>query len=124
MAGFAEGRLNGDYGEQLLALAQRLESDHLAQLVIDNVDCEPNRAHCKTWIRIGKKYDKIDIGGSGKLMVVRATGEIFGIKGYGVIHKGHPYGTLDTIGKWYWGRYYPARLSAQPVENVVPVKST
>jgi len=114
MAGFAEKRdfvsiAEQEYADKLLALAQKLEADQLAQLVLDNVDCEPNRVNHTTWIKFGKKYDKIDVGGSGKLMVVKATGEVFGIKGYGVIHKGHAYGTLDTIDQWYWGHYYPQK---------------
>lgn len=38
-------------------------------------------------------------------MIVNSTGEIYGIKGYGVIHKGHYYGTLDTMNEWNWGTY-------------------
>jgi hypothetical protein len=38
-------------------------------------------------------------------MVVNATGEIFGIKAYGVIHRGHRYGTLDTLDSYDWGGY-------------------
>jgi hypothetical protein len=52
----------------------------------------------------GKKYTKIDVGRSGKYMVT-SEGEIFGIKAYGVIHKGHQYGTLDTVDAYYWGDY-------------------
>jgi hypothetical protein len=56
----------------------------------------------------GRKYTKIDVGPegnrSGRYMVDEA-GNIYGIKGYGVVHKGHRYGTLDTIHKWYWGGY-------------------
>lgn len=35
----------------------------------------------------GRKYDKINIGGSGAWMIERATGEIYNIKGYGVPDK-------------------------------------
>jgi hypothetical protein len=56
-------------------------------------------------VHIGKKYARVDVGRSGKYMVDLATGEIFGIKAYGVIHKGHRYGTLDTLDDWFWGRY-------------------
>ena len=52
-----------------------------------------------------KKYTYIDIGGSGKYMVVNETGEIYGIKAYGVINKGHFFGTLDNINDYYWGDY-------------------
>ena len=57
----------------------------------------------------GKKYTKIDVGSSGKYMVVNETGEIFGVKAYGVIHKGHRYGTLDTMNEFYWGDYTAIR---------------
>lgn len=62
-----------------------------------------------TKIKVGKKYTKVDVGHSGKFMVVNDTGEIFGIKGYGVInkHRLHTYGTLDTINDWFWGDYKP-----------------
>lgn len=56
----------------------------------------------------GRKYTKIDVcypQQSGRYMVVNETGEIFGIKAYGVINKGHRFGTLDTIDKYYWGGY-------------------
>lgn len=62
-------------------------------------------SYAKTRIIPGKKYTKVDVGNSGKYMVDNATGEIFGIKGYGVIHKGHRYGTLDTIHEYFWGEY-------------------
>ncbi len=61
----------------------------------------------------GKKYVKVDRVNygqqSGAFMIVPETGEIFGIKGYGVIHRGHAYGTLDTVDDWYWGDYYPEK---------------
>lgn len=87
-----------------MALAEKLHAR--------NVACEANIDNARTWIKIGVKYDKVDVGGSGKLMVERSTGKIYGIKGYGKIHKGHYYGTLDEIDQWYWGHYYP-----EPVEK-------
>jgi hypothetical protein len=63
----------------------------------------------------GPKYTKVDIGPehnmSGKYMIENATGIIYGIKGYGKVHKGHTYGTLDTVGEWYWGGYVGERQS-------------
>jgi hypothetical protein len=53
----------------------------------------------------------VDVGRSGKYMVTE-DGEIFGIKGYGVIHRGHQYGTLDTIDEWFWGDYTAYRKEA------------
>ena len=63
-------------------------------------------------IKPGQTYTKVDVGDSGKYMVVNATGEIFGIKGYGVIHRGHAYGTLATIKEWDWGGYVAQRRTS------------
>jgi hypothetical protein len=72
-------------------------------------------------VRPGPKYTKINRGprwGQGRtehnmpgfLMIDNATGEIYGIKGYGVVHKGHRYGTLATAHEWYWGEYGPRKI--------------
>jgi len=57
----------------------------------------------------GPVYTKVDIGPahnmSGKYMIENSTGIIYGIKGYGRVHKGHRYGTLATVNDWYWGGY-------------------
>ncbi len=67
-------------------------------------------------VKLGPKYTRIDRGPehnmSGFLMIENATGEIFGIKAYGKVHKGHRYGTLDTIDQWYWGEYGPRRYQS------------
>ena len=44
----------------------------------------------------GRKYTRVDVGMSGRFMVENDTGAIYGIKAYGVIHRGHYYGTLDA----------------------------
>ncbi len=62
-------------------------------------------------IKPGKKYTKVDVGPSGKFMIVIETGEIFGIKAYGVIHRGKRYGTLETVNEWYWGGYSPRKCN-------------
>ena len=54
---------------------------------------------------MGKKFARVDIGNSGRYMVDLETGEIFGVKAYGVVHKGHLFGTLDTIEDWDWTGY-------------------
>jgi len=56
-------------------------------------------------VKMGRKYCNVDVGTSGKYMVELATSKIYGIKGYGVIHRGHYYGTLDTIGELDWSGY-------------------
>lgn len=90
---------------KLQMLAERIEKESLERLISNNLDCEANRVQCKTHTHEGQKYTRVDIGSSGRYMVVNATGEIFGIKAYGVIHKGHYYGTLETIDDYYWGEY-------------------
>jgi len=73
-------------------------------------------------IRPGPKYTKIDRGPrwgpgrydhnmSGFLMIENDTGMIFGIKGYGQVHKGRYYGTLATADQWFWGNYGPEKLT-------------
>ena len=39
--------------------------------------------------------DVLDVGNSGKYMIENETEKIYGIKAYGVIHRGHFFGTLD-----------------------------
>ena len=63
-------------------------------------------AACRAWVETGKKYTKVNVGDSAKYMVEDATGIIYGVKGYGVVHKGHAYGTLDTVHEWNWGGYH------------------
>ncbi len=53
----------------------------------------------------GRKFTKIDVGRAGRYMIDNETGIIYGIKAYGVIHRGHRYGTLDTVDEWNWSRY-------------------
>lgn len=64
----------------------------------------------KVNVKEGEKYIKIDVGHSGKYMIEKSTGNIYGIKGYGVIHRGHQYGTLDTVNEYYWGDYVARKL--------------
>lgn len=64
-------------------------------------------------VTVGPKYTRVDFGDSGKYMVVNATGGIFGIKSYGVIHRGHAFGTLATVAEWDWSGYAPVRRAAE-----------
>lgn len=79
-----------------------------AQWILDQGH-NPENHNTEVRVVRGRKYTKVDIGSSGKYMVVNDTGEIFGIKAYGVIHRGHAYGTLDTIGEWDWRGYSAVR---------------
>lgn len=94
--------------ERLAEFAATVERQQIERLYGDNLACETNVKGARVSIKAGAKYTKVDVGSSGKFMV-DAAGNIFGIKAYGVIHKGHQYGTLDTINEWYWGLYAPVR---------------
>ena len=91
--------------EKLEAFAILWMNDHIDYLRRAELDCSANIQNGKTSIKPGSKYTKVDIGTSGRYMVENETGIIYGIKGYGQIHKGHSYGTLDTINEYYWGNY-------------------
>ncbi len=92
--------------EQFAALVQ---AEHEARHTASGTRPEFVKEWSKTTIRPGKKFTKVDVGTSGKYMVENETGNIFGIKGYGVVHRGHWYGTLDTISEYNWGDFYPER---------------
>lgn len=94
--------------EEIKPFAELLECDQLADDAEKGLTYEGWEKHCAVTVKIGGKYARVDVGDSGKYMVVLETGEIFGIKGYGVIHRGHAYGTLETIHEWDW-RGYNAR---------------
>ncbi len=94
---------------KLATFAYRVQQEQILRLHAEDMACAANVGNAITSIKPGKKYTKVDIGGSGRYMVVNETGEIFGVKAYGVIHRGHPYGTLDTIDDWDWGGYYPRK---------------
>ena len=98
---------------KIAQLALLLQEETRARLARQYSQAQADRESAE--IRPGKVYTKIDIGGSGKLMVEHATGIVYGIKAYGKVHKGHAYGTLDTTSDWYWGEYYPRpRTDADP----------
>ena len=96
--------------EKIAALAAVIENQTLERLKAQGFSYPGFENSAKTMIIPGRKYTKIDIGTinrSGKLMIERETERIYGIKGYGQVHKGHYYGTLDTVDSFYWGDYYP-----------------
>ena len=84
--------------------AELLEREQIERLQRNNLACDANIQNARTSIKEGKKYTKVDVGSSGKYMIDK-DGNIFGIKAYGVIHRGHHYGTLDTINDYHWGEY-------------------
>lgn len=96
---------------KIIELAKLIEDQTIERLKADGMSCSANIINSRTKVKEGKKYTKIDIGGSGKYMIDQ-EGNIFGIKAYGVIHKGHQFGTLDTIKDWYWGNYTAYKLQS------------
>ena len=95
--------------EKLQKLVDLVTKDQLRHHVEVGLTYEGHKKDATARMCPGKKYVKIDVGTSGKLMIDIATEEIFGIKAYGVIHRGHKYGTLDTIDEWDWSDYYPRK---------------
>ena len=98
----------------LWAFGALVQEQQLAELVRQYGETNKNsgtptrRVHMQAWpVKIveGRKYYNVDVGSSGKYMVTKDTGDIYGIKGYGVIHTGHHFGTLATVGAWQWGGY-------------------
>ena len=98
-----------NFDAKLEQLRVTIEQQQRAGLEAQGYDPANHRHDCR--IKFGRKYVNIDVGDSGKYMVDIATGEIFGIKAYGVIHRGHRYGTLDTVHDWFWGEYTATRKS-------------
>ena len=94
---------------KLTIFARRVERQTIEKLHADDLACDANVRNARVTVKPGKKYAKVDIGSSGRYMVEVSTGNIFGIKAYGQIHKGHFYGTLDTIDDYFWGEYYPIK---------------
>ena len=91
--------------KKLKALAELIKKEQLERLEKSKLNCQANiNIYSQVNIKEGKKYTKIDVGHSGKYMI-DIEGNIFGIKGYGIINKKHHYGTLDTINDYYWGEY-------------------
>ena len=66
----------------------------------------PNQDPPKVTIKHGRVHIKIDLDRSGFLMVEKSTGFIYGIKAYGQIHRGHQYGSLETINDFFFKAYF------------------
>ena len=99
-----------DLETKLEALRSLVEAHTLRGLLDQGYNPDHQRYECR--IKMGRKYANIDVGGSGKYMVELATGTIYGIKAYGVIHRGYCFGTLDAIGEWDWSGYRAVRKQA------------
>lgn len=90
------------------AFAAAVEANEIASLYSRDCACEANLNNAKTKIKVRRLYTLVDVGSSGRYMVENATGLVYGIKAYGVIHRGHFHGTLEEA---------TARM-VQSVENI------
>jgi hypothetical protein len=95
--------------EKVRTFADLLEEQQLEQLKMDYPEgYEVLLNSHKVNVKYGEKYIRVDVGGSGKYMV-DGDGNIYGIKGYGVINKKKQYGTLDTSNNFWWGKFRATR---------------
>ena len=86
--------------------ARHIEKQEKIQLMKHKLDCQANWKNAETHIHYGKRWTRVDVGSSGRYMI-DTNGTIYGIKAYGVPHKGKGYGTLDNpvnLGN-EWGRF-------------------
>lgn len=88
------------------AFAKKVEEDSIERLKRMGISYEGFEKSVATRIRPGRKYVKVDVGDSGRYMIEIETGEVYGIKAYGVIHRGHYYGKVQEFEGWNWGGYY------------------
>jgi hypothetical protein len=98
--------------DKIAAFAKLVEEQQIQYLIGMGYKADSNFRNAKTQVLPGKKFAKVNIGDSGRYMVEMSTGNIFGTKGYGQVHRGHFYGTVDTINEYFWGEYYPERLAS------------
>ncbi len=87
--------------EKIECLRRLIEKEYNEELIRRYSSLRPEPITVKP----GSKYIKIDVGSSGKYMVESSTGNIYGIRAYGVIHRGYRFGSLDTIHEWNWSGY-------------------
>ena len=99
------------FEDKLQALADKIFEQTKATMSRRYPDYPDVDKSAKVTVKKGKKYTKLDVGNSGKYMVENTSGVVYGIKGYGVVHKGHCYGSLDTIDEYFWGGFvaFPAK---------------
>lgn len=91
--------------EDIRPFAALFEAQQIEACVAKGYTLEIHKPNLLVMIEMGKKYARVDIGPSGRYMVELETGDIYGIKGYGVIHRGHRYGNLDTVHDFNWSEY-------------------
>lgn len=108
------------YEEKIETLRAKIETQYRAEFQrkyrnLAGTDYETRETSVKA--TYGKKYVRLDVGTSGKYMV-DPEGNIWGIKGYGVVHHGHWYGTLDTIDQYDWSGYRAVKIGSLRVVTI------
>ena len=78
--------------EQFAALVQEQEKQAIIRLC---GSLNGNEKAYLTHIKPKKKYVYVDVGNSGRYILEDEN--VYGCKAYGVIHRGHFYGSLDDI---------------------------
>lgn len=95
-----------EYRAKVQEFADKVDAQTAMRLVREGFGSQIESNRVK--VTFGKKYARIDVGDSGRYMVDR-EGNIFGVKSYGVVHRGHRYGNLDQLEQWNFGGYQGAR---------------
>lgn len=97
--------------QKIKYLVKKMQDESYQYHLAQDFDPKLSKKFSETSYKEGRKYWKIDRDGSGKYMVDSETEIIYGIKAYGQVHKGHVYGTLDTVDDYFWGDYHPKKAS-------------
>lgn len=99
------------FDDKIKKFAELFQSDTDVRFMKSNMNSLIGDGLHMVKVKPGQKYYKVDLGHSGRFMIEIETGNIYGIKAYGQVHKGHMYGTLDTMDDWFWGDYTPMKRS-------------
>lgn len=102
--------VDDDYRQRVQEFADKVDAQTAMQLIRDGYGAQIESHRVR--VTFGKKFARVDVGGSGRYMVDR-EGNIFGIKAYGVVHRGHRYGTLSEIEQWNFGGYHAQRTTSK-----------
>ena len=94
-----------DFKERVQLFADKVQAQTLMRLIREGYGAQAESHLVK--VTFGKKYARVDVGSSGRYMVDVTDGTIYGIKGYGQVHRQHRYGNLDSIDEYIWGDYRP-----------------
>jgi hypothetical protein len=103
----AEDLPQTEHERGIVLLAEAIQREQRAEYARQYGESNADDIHWHGWhvtIKPGRKYVNVDVGQSGKYMVDE-SGDIYGIKAYGVIHRGYRFGTLATVAAWDWSGY-------------------